>query len=86
MTQILAGAPHVVIEDPGRFGTLPTGAWDTPPRAPLAVPIVQQGEARPAGMLIAALNPFRPLNEGYTGLHRSRRLADRLRHRQCPRL
>ena len=67
VTQILAGVPHVVIEDPGRFGTLPTGAWDTPPRRALAVPIVQQGEARPAGMLIAALNPYRPLNESYTG-------------------
>ncbi len=67
IVQILAGAPRVLIEDLARFGTLPTGAWDEPPRRALAVPIVQQGEARPAGMLLAALNPFRPLNESYTG-------------------
>jgi signal transduction histidine kinase/DNA-binding response OmpR family regulator len=67
IVRILAGVPHVVIEDLARFGTLPTGAWDEQPRRALAVPIVQQGEARPAGMLLAALNPFRPLNESYTG-------------------
>ncbi len=67
VARILAGAPRVVIEDLSNFEALPTGAWDAPPRHALAVPIVQQGEARPAGMLLAALNPYRPLNESYTG-------------------
>ncbi len=67
VAQILNGKPHVVIDDLTRFGALPTGAWDVAPRSALVVPIAQQGEARPAGMLLAAVNPFRPLNESYTG-------------------
>ena len=67
IVRILAGASHVTIDDLARFGTLPTGAWNEPPYRAFAVPIAQQGEARPAGMLLVALNPYRPLNESYTG-------------------
>ena len=55
------------IDDLGRYGALPSGAWDQPPHQALAVPIVQQGESRPAGMLLVGLNPFRPLAESYIG-------------------
>ena len=65
--QIMAGASHVAVEDMALFVPLPSGAWDRPPHRALAVPVVQQGQAMPAGMLFAALNPFQPLSESYSG-------------------
>jgi signal transduction histidine kinase/DNA-binding response OmpR family regulator len=67
LAQIRDGAPRVVIDDLARFAPLPSGAWEAPPRSALAVPLVQQGETRPAGMLLVALNPYRPLTGNYTG-------------------
>ncbi len=46
---------------------LPMGAWDTPPRQVVVVPIVQQGEKQQAGLFIAGLNPYRPFDEAYAG-------------------
>jgi signal transduction histidine kinase/DNA-binding response OmpR family regulator len=67
VAQVLAGAPRVVLRDLTSWGELPAGGWDRPPRQALAVPIAQQGEARPAGMLLVGLNPYRPMAESYTG-------------------
>ncbi|HEY7404569.1 MAG TPA: ATP-binding protein [Candidatus Angelobacter sp.] len=58
----------VVVENLGaRFGAVPTGAWDKSPTRALLVPITRQGQESPAGVIVAALNPFRPLDAGYTG-------------------
>lgn len=48
-----------------RFGALPGGAWDIPPRNAMLVPIHAQAQQRPAGVFIAGLNPFRPLDADY---------------------
>ena len=64
---ICAGASYAVLDEVGRDAPLPTGAWDRPPHLALAVPIAQQGESRPAGMLLAGLNPYRPFSENYLG-------------------
>ncbi|HKW47553.1 MAG TPA: ATP-binding protein [Gemmatimonadaceae bacterium] len=53
-----------------RFGDLPTGAWDSPPERAIILPIAKQGQERPAGYLVAALNPFRPVDEPYAGFIR----------------
>lgn len=45
---------------------LPTGDWQDPPTQALTVPLLQQGAA-PLGFLVAALNRYRPLDEGYRG-------------------
>ncbi len=45
---------------------LPTGAWHEPPAQALVVPLLQQGGA-PLGFLVAGLNRYRPLDEGYRG-------------------
>ncbi|HEV8494671.1 MAG TPA: ATP-binding protein, partial [Candidatus Angelobacter sp.] len=50
-----------------RFGPMPTGAWDRPPTRAILVPITGQGQDRPAGVFITALNPYRQLNAGYSG-------------------
>ena len=67
IAQVLAGASHVVIGDLTAFAPLPKGVWQIPPRRAVAVPIAQQGEARPAGVMLAALNPHRPLNDAHFG-------------------
>ncbi len=55
----------IALDDELRAG-LPTGHWAEPPTQALVVPLSQQGAA-PYGMLVAALNRYRPLDEGYRG-------------------
>jgi signal transduction histidine kinase len=50
-----------------RFGKLPTGAWDTPPTRAAIVPLQSQGQDRPAGFVVAGLNPYRQLDTEYAG-------------------
>jgi hypothetical protein len=54
------------LADPGgpRPAALPGGAWSEPPVQALVAPLAQQGGA-PYGFLVAALNRYRPLDEGY---------------------
>ncbi|WAJ43265.1 SpoIIE family protein phosphatase [Mycobacterium sp. Aquia_216] len=44
----------------------PTGAWPEPPAQALVVPLLQQGGA-PVGFLVAGLNRYRQLDDGYRG-------------------
>jgi PAS domain S-box-containing protein len=60
-------APVFVEHLTERFGSMPTGAWDRPPTRAMLVPITGQGQDRPAGVFITALNPYRQLNAGYSG-------------------
>ncbi|MFC4453852.1 ATP-binding protein [Deinococcus sonorensis] len=46
---------------------LPQGAWDRPPVQALALPLQQQGQAEPLGLLVMGLNPYRPLDDAYRG-------------------
>ena len=50
---------------PERLPDLPTGAWDEPPTSALVVPLPQQGQKVPLGFLVAGLNRYRALDEGY---------------------
>ncbi|MFF3849806.1 SpoIIE family protein phosphatase [Streptomyces sp. NPDC002328] len=45
---------------------LPVGDWPEPPVQALVLPLLQQGAA-PYGFLIAGLNRYRPLDDGYRG-------------------
>jgi PAS domain S-box-containing protein len=60
----LRGEPTVADLDGARFPGLPTGAWREPPVRVLLAPLGQQG-GTPYGFLVAALNRYRPLDEGY---------------------
>ncbi len=65
---LLQTKSSVVLDDlRARFGTLPTGAWDKPPERALLVPITRQGQDAPAGVLVAALSPYRRLDSSYAG-------------------
>jgi PAS domain S-box-containing protein len=50
-----------------RFADLPRGAWGKAPREAVLAPIAQQGQAAPAGFLVAAINPYRRLDDAYLG-------------------
>jgi PAS domain S-box-containing protein len=49
------------------FPDLPTGVWDKPPHQARLVPMFRRGQEKPAGVFIAALNPYRQFDAGYAG-------------------
>jgi PAS domain S-box-containing protein len=57
--------PRVV--DLTSYAGVPSGPWDRPPTQALLLPLVQAGQPRAAGVLIAGLNPYRPLDDDYRG-------------------
>lgn len=56
---------HVAL-DGARLPDLPAGAWTNPPTHALLVPLLRQGDT-PYGFLVAALNRYRQLDDGYRG-------------------
>jgi len=66
--ELLNGKDSIVIENLSeRFESVPSGAWDKPTWRALLLPITSQGQDKPAGVIIAGLNPFRPLDVSYAG-------------------
>ncbi|KAA6461833.1 response regulator [Acidobacteria bacterium AB60] len=49
------------------FPERPTGLWDRKPTQARIVPILRRGQDSPAGIFIAALNPYRQLDASYAG-------------------
>jgi signal transduction histidine kinase/CheY-like chemotaxis protein len=49
------------------FPDLPHGSWDRPPVRARLVPIARQGQGKPVGIFIAALNPYRQYDGFYEG-------------------
>ena len=47
------------------FPDLPDGPWDRSPRQVVLLPIADQTREKPAGFLVAGLNPYRPLSPSY---------------------
>jgi signal transduction histidine kinase len=67
--QMLAANRAVTVDNlPMRFADLPSGSWDRPPTQARLVPIARKGQDTPAGVFIAALNPYRQLDPAYAGL------------------
>ena len=66
--ELLARAGAVTVDDvAARVGELPRGPWDKPARQAVLVPIAHQGQPRPAGFLVAGVNPYRRLDGTYVG-------------------
>jgi len=66
--QALAESSAVIVDDlAARFGDMPAGDWDIPVRQAIVVPIAEQAENLPAGVMIIGLNPCRPLDDAYRG-------------------
>ena len=51
----------------GRFDAIPSAPWNIPARQAVLMPIAQQGQKRPAGFLVAGINPYRPYDDAYRG-------------------
>ncbi len=49
------------------FPDLPAGPWDRAPQQARVVPFVRKGQSTPAGIFIAAVNPYRQLDQSYSG-------------------
>ncbi len=52
---------------PELFPDLPHGCWDRPPFRARLTPIARQGQDKPVGIFIAALNPYRQFDSFYEG-------------------
>ena len=66
VARLLRDEPALVNLDRAPFTGLPAGAWSEAPAQALIAPLARQGAA-PYGFLVAALNRYRPLDEGYRG-------------------
>ncbi|AWB21551.1 PAS domain S-box protein [Methylobacterium currus] len=62
-----AGQPVPVEALGPLFDGLTPGPWNRAPTHALVLPIARQGQDRPAGVFVAGLNPYRPLDEAYRG-------------------
>jgi len=54
-----------IAELAARIPELPANPWRDPPRAALLLPIRQRGDEAPAGVFVACLNRYRPLDDAY---------------------
>jgi PAS domain S-box-containing protein len=50
-----------------RYGGLPCGVWPDPPQTALVLPVMQSGQDRLAGFLVAGISPRRALDDDYRG-------------------
>lgn len=64
-----AGLQRTRLRDGGGAYPMPCGAWNVPAREALVLPLAAsgdpQGSARPAGFVVAGLNPYKPLDGDY---------------------
>ncbi len=68
ISELLTGKDSIIVENLlERFGPVPSGSWDKPSWRALLLPITSQGQDKPAGVIVAALNPYRPLDVSYAG-------------------
>jgi signal transduction histidine kinase/DNA-binding response OmpR family regulator len=67
IAELIAGGSPILREAAPDSLSLPGSPWDRPPRRTLLLPIHLQGQAAPAGVLIAGLNPYRPFDDSYRG-------------------
>ena len=64
---LLQRSPVIIENLADRFDSIPTGYWDRSPMRAVLVPITSQGQDVPAGVLVAALNPYRQMDASYRG-------------------
>ena len=68
LPELFGGKDSVLVEDLAlRFNSVPAGAWNKSPNRALLLPIASQTQVTPAGVLIAGLNPYRPVDVSYAG-------------------
>ena len=60
-------SPRTIDDLAQRFDRVPSGAWPRPPRQAVVTTMVRQGQHKPAGFVVAGINPFRRLDGAYLG-------------------
>ncbi len=66
--EALISSTPVTAENLARlFSGLPMGSWDRPPDSARLVPFSRKGQDTPAGIFIAAVNPYRQLDASFAG-------------------
>lgn len=50
-----------------KLGPMPKGAWEITPEKAIILPVAQPGAKEPFGVLVVGLNPYRLLDEKYSG-------------------
>jgi signal transduction histidine kinase/serine phosphatase RsbU (regulator of sigma subunit)/CheY-like chemotaxis protein len=62
------GSDWVTVDDlQGRFTSVPTGAWATPPEQAVVVPLPGATGAKPVGFVVVGVNKHRPVDDVYRG-------------------
>src|SRR5579864_2239075 len=68
LQEILDKKDFYLVEDlTKRFESVPCGVWNESPSRAILLPISSQTQDAPAGVIVAALNPYRPLDVSYAG-------------------
>ncbi len=68
ISELLTGKDSIIVENLlEKFELVPSGSWDKSPWRALLLPITSQGQDKPAGVIVASLNPYRPLDVSYAG-------------------
>lgn len=68
LAEVVSRTTLVMVDDlSSRFQDIPRGPWNRSPQLAVLVPLAQQGPDRPAGVLIAGINPYRPFDDSYRG-------------------
>jgi PAS domain S-box-containing protein len=66
LREVLEHGCSLTVENlPEQFPDMPDGCWDMPPSLARLVPITRQGQPKPVGVFIAALNPYREFDSSY---------------------
>lgn len=64
---IETGEPVLVENLSGLISDIPKGEWHHPPATAVLLPIAHQGQARPAGVFVAGVNPYRKFDDEFRG-------------------
>jgi len=66
--RVIENGETVLVQDlPERIAEIPKGEWNDPPTSAILLPIVHQGQARPAGVFVAGINPYRRFDHEFRG-------------------
>ena len=67
-SEILNSQDFFLVDDLSkRFSSVPSGVWADSPARAILLPITSQTQNAPAGVIVVALNPYRPLDVSYAG-------------------
>jgi signal transduction histidine kinase len=68
LAEVIGERDFSLVEDLAkRFVSVPAGVWDEPPSRAILLPITSPTQDIPAGVIVVALNPYRPLDVSYAG-------------------